>query len=163
MYKIYVGSLTDPLYYFEQPDTFGAVSTQRVNLVGQELTIDTFEPVVMDDITKLRSVSVFRSSDGKAIITADGQIYALSVSDNIVLSGLVRLDYGTPVWYYYGEALIGKFYLKKTGHIGINKYKLHCMSAVGLLDKMDHGGGLFLKATFGDVLDNILTGSEASA
>ena len=161
MYKIYVGSLTDPLYYFEQPDTFGAVSTQRVNLVGQELTIDTFEPVVMDNTNERRDVRIFRSSDGKEIIVGAGEIYALSVGDSTGPSGLVDLDYGTPVWYYYEETLIGKFYLNKTGRPALNKYKLHCVSAIGLLDKMGHDGGLFLTATFGDVLDNILTGGEA--
>lgn len=156
MYKIYIGSLDDPLYYFEQPDTFGAVSTQRVNLVGQELSIDTFEPVVMDGADTRKEVSVFLSSDGKRIITADGQVYALSVRETDEPSGLISLEYGTPVWYYYEQTLIGKFYYKSTDRAGENKYKLHCMSMVGLLDKMDHGGGLFLSATFGEVLDSIM-------
>lgn len=156
MYKIYIGSLEDPLYYFEQADTFGAVSTQRVNLVGQELSVDTFEPVVMDNINDLKDVRIFRSSDEKEIIVGAGEIYALSVGENIEPSGLISLEYGTPVWYYYEETLIGKFYYKSTDRAGENKYKLHCVSMVGLLDKMDHGGGLFLNATFGEVLDSIM-------
>lgn len=156
MYRIYVGSLSDPLYYFEQTTSFGAVSTQRVNLIGQELSIDTFEPVVMDDINDLEDVRIFRSSDGKEIIVGAGEIYALSEGDNIEPSGLIDLEYGTPVWYYYEQTLIGKFYYQKTGRPGSNKYRLHCVSAVGMLDKMTHGGGFFQTATFGDVLENIM-------
>ena len=156
MYKIYVGSLTDPLYYFEQATSFGAVSTQRVNLIGQELTIDTFEPVVMDNIDNLVNVRIFRSSDGKEIIVGAGEIYATKINDGVSLSGLIDLEYGTPVWYYYEETLIGKFYYQKTGRPGSNKYKLHCVSVVGLLDKMMHDGGLYPTATFGDILENIM-------
>lgn len=158
MYKIYIGSLDDPLYYFEQPQTFGAKSTQRVNLVGQELTIDTFEPVVMDDIDKLRNVMIFRSSDGHEILVGAGEIYAKLLSDKIGVSGLIDLPYGTPLWYFYEQMLIGKFYIKNVDRVGTNKYQPHCVSVIGLLDKMQHSGGLFLRSTFGQVVKHILHG-----
>ena len=52
-YKIIVGDLVNPDYTFEREDSFSVKATQKVALVGKELTIDTFEPEVQDDITNL--------------------------------------------------------------------------------------------------------------
>ena len=51
---------------------------------------------------------------------------------------------------------MGKFYLENVQRQGRNKYKLNCVSAIGLLDRMQHGGGLFLSSTVGDVISNII-------
>lgn len=165
-YRIYVGSQTEPDYYFEQKDSFAAKVTQKVALVGKELTIDTFEPVVQDDITNLIDAYHFRSSDGQEIETGVGEIFAVDVDKEPRASDLINLEYGTPVWYFWENTLIGKFYVSSIDRTAKNKYLLHCVSVIGLLEKMQHGGGLFLATTFQAVLSHILasdihgTGSE---
>ena len=155
-YRIYIGSVSQPDYYFEQKDSFSVKTTQKVALVGKELSIDTFEPVVQDDITHLIDAYHFRSSDGQEIVTDVGEQYVIDVGEETNESGLISLEYGTPVWYFRDNELIGNFYYSKTDRIARNQYRLNCVSAIGLLDKMQHGGGLFTATTFQTVLDHIL-------
>ncbi len=155
-YKIYVGSRTQPDYYFEQETSFDVKSVQKVSLVGKELTIDTFEPVVEDDITNLVDVYHFRSSDGHEIMDSVGQIFCIDVGEGVGESDLINLEYGTPVWYYWKDTLVGLFYSSKVEREAKNRYLLRCVSVIGLLDKMDHYGGLFTATTFGVVLDHVL-------
>ena len=155
-FKIYVGSRTSPSYYFEKEDSFSAKVTQKVALAGKELTVDTFEPEVQDDINDLTDSLHFRSSDGMEIEDIVGQLFVIDIDTNIRESDLINLEYGTPIWYYWGNNLIGKFYVSNVDRTAKNKYLLHCVSAIGLLDKMEHGGGLFTASTFQTVLDHIL-------
>lgn len=156
MDRIYVGSVDAPLFYFDDDSIEAAPVTQAVALVGQELSIDTFSPVVRDAYGETVDVYLFRSSDGHLIECAGGTIYAIDVAQSTAPSALISLPVGTPVWYYHEEELVGKFYLENVHRQGRNKYKLNCVSAVGQLDKMQHGGGLYLSATVGDVISNIM-------
>lgn len=161
MKRIVIGSLESPAFDFDDDSIeIGHASVaQAVALVGQELSIDTFSPVVRDAYETTQDVYLFRSSDGKLIECAGGAIYAIDVTQSTEPSALISLPVGTPVWYYHEEELVGKFYLEDVQRQGRNKYKLNCVSAVGRLDKMKHGGGLFLRATFADVLSHIMRGT----
>lgn len=155
--QIFVGSLTNPAYTFENDDLRGACPTsQAVALVGQELSIDVFTPTVADTEEHVKDIYHFRSADGREIQLADGSIYTLAVTDNPAGSDLINLPDGTPVWYYHEDKLVGKFYTDSVPRLGKNKYKLSCVSAIGRLEKKYHGGGLFLSTTFGAVLAHIL-------
>lgn len=158
MDRIYVGSVDAPLFSFDDDSIEAAPVTQAVALVGQELSVDTFSPVVRDAYGETVDVYLFRSSDGKLIECAGGTVYAIDVAQSTAPSALISLPVGTPVWYYHEDELVGKFYLENVQRQGRNKYKLNCVSAVGRLDKMEHSGGLFLRSTFGDALESILTG-----
>ena len=160
--RIYVGSVEEPLFYYDDDIIEAAGTAQAVALVGQELSVDTFTPIVRDETGDTLDVTLFLSSDGKAIRLANGQLYALSVEKSAEPSPIVNTPEGTPVWYYHEEELAYKGYIKSVKRVGRTKYQLNCVSAIGRLDRMQHGGGLFLTATVGDVLGNILTGSEAS-
>lgn len=153
--KIYIGSLSTPDYTFDNDTTFSANINQKVALVGQTLSYDTLTIDVEDDYDNLVDAFRFRSSDGEQIVDANGSLYVINV-EGISESGLIDLAYGTPVWYYNEDELVGKFYVDNVTRDGRNKYKLECVSAIGLLDKMQHGGGLFQQSTFGDVLAHIL-------
>lgn len=154
--KIYIGSLSEPSYYFENDSILSANVVQNVSLVGQELSIDTFTATVQDDLNNLVDVYHFRSSDGKEIELAEGDIFALDVGTDPRVSDLINLDYETPVWYYQDNTLIGKFYVESVRRTGKNAYELNTVSAIGLLDTKMHGGGLFLASTFGAVLSHVL-------
>ncbi|MCR5136104.1 MAG: hypothetical protein K6C12_03265 [Oscillospiraceae bacterium] len=154
--QIFIGSLSDPDYYFDNESIDEAGIVQNVALVGQEMSVDSFTALVRDDENNLRDVVILRSSDGKEIEDAVGQILAVDVSDELAVSDLIRLENGTPVWFYQDDILVGKFYVKSVERKGKNLYQLNTVSAIGMLDEMDHGGGLFLPSTFGAVLQHIL-------
>lgn len=156
---IYVGSLTDPMYVFRNEDIHSVPSMQAVALVGQDLSIDTFSPVVSDTWDNVHNVEILRA-EGAEIVTADGQILAIHIESVPQASDLRYIPYGTPVWYYNGDNLIGKFYIDHITRQAANKYELNCVSAIGLLDRMQHAGGLYRSATFGDVLADILAGDD---
>lgn len=154
--RIYIGSLDQPTYYFENDQIEKAAGVQSVALIGQELSVDEFNPIVADNPDNGLNVLLFRSSDGKVIELADGQIYAIDVTQSPEASSLIDIPDGTPAWYYHKDALVGKFYLQSVKRLARNRYQLHTVSAIGRLDKLYHGGGLFQASTFGDVLRHIL-------
>ena len=154
--RIYIGSLADPDFYFENDSIISANVVQTVALVGTELSVDSFTPVVMDDEDNLHDLYRFRSSDGQEIQDGVGEIFCIDISEGTNLSPLAYLENGTPVWYYQENTLIGKFYIKSVERIARNQYQLNTVSAIGMLDEMDHGGGLFTASTFGAVLAHIL-------
>ncbi len=153
---IFVGSIENPTYYFENDQIIACEVTQSVALVGQELSIDMFSPVVADNEDNLLDIAHFRSSDHKEIMTGDGQVYCTDTAENPEGSHLIEITDGTPVWYYHENELVGKYYIQAVKRQARNKYKLECVSAIGRLDKMFHGGGLFQATTFGAVLQHIL-------
>lgn len=154
--EIYVGSLDNPLFYFVNDDIKSVSSMQSVALVGQNLAIDKFSPVVSDKYDNIHNITRFTTADGEEIMTADGSIFAIDVSNHLLPSKIIDIPYGSPVWYYNNGNLIGRFYLESITRQGANEYKLNCVSAIGLLDKMYHKGGLYTSTTFGEVLDDIL-------
>ena len=159
---IYIGSNIDPSYTFDNDSTFSVSVNQKVALVGQTFSYDTLTAVVADDYANLVDLYRFRSSDGQEIVSTGGSLYCIDVGEGLDASDLLNLAYGTPVWYYQNDALIGKFYLDNVSREAKNQYKLECVSAVGILDKLQHGGGLFTPSvtpsvsTFGALLQHIL-------
>jgi len=153
---IYVGSVTEPDWLFENDRIVSCTTVQAVALVGQEMSIDKFTPVVTDAYLNMASAHLYRSSDGAVIECADGSVYAVSVEYPVGTSELVNLPYGTPVWYYQDDAIIGKFYIDTVRRVARTKYQLNCISAIGLLDRPYDAGGFFVETTFGDVLSRLV-------
>ncbi len=154
--RIFIGSPTEPDWYFDNDSLWEADVEQNVGLVGQNLSIDSFTAEVSPDEAELHDLYRFRSSDGHEITDAAGQLVVLDIGEGTNVSPLVTLEHGTPVWYYQDQELIGKFYIDSVERTGRSRYRLNCVSAIGLLADTDHGGGLFLASTFGAVLTHIL-------
>lgn len=159
MLDIYIGSQDSPDFHFDENSIESAPVHQAVALVGQELSVDTFTPIVRDDTGDTVDVTLFRSSDGKPIECAGGTLYALSVVRSAEPSPIVNTPEGTPVWYYNGDELAFKGYIESVKRVGRTRYQLNCISAIGLLDRMKHGGGLYVNTTVKDVIDSILRSS----
>ena len=153
---IYIGSLTAPSYKFDNDSTFTAKISQKVALVGQTMSYDTLTIEVADDYSNVVKIYGFRSSDGHEIVSGLGEKFCVDVGNTFAESGLLDVGYGTPVWYYNDDDLVGKFYLDVVTREGKNLYKIECVSAIGLLDKLQHGGGMYQQSTFGAVLRHIL-------
>lgn len=156
---IYVGSLDNPSFEFHNDQILSCSSVQAVALVGQELSMDTFSPVVMDDPSKFYDIYHYRVS-GQEIRTGDGKVFAINADTSTPYgnrpNAIINIPDGTPVWYYHDEELVGKFYVESVDRRAKNQFRINCTSFIGLLDKMDHGGGYFRSTTFGTVLAHIM-------
>lgn len=60
-----------------------------------------------------------------------------------------------PVTYYYRQKQIGIFYLQSVQQITENKYELYATSAIGLLMKRIHRGGIYTGQTVKEILPDI--------
>lgn len=64
--------------------------------------------------------------------------------------------YGTPVYWMRGGTLLGKFYCRQVLRKSKDDYQLTAVSAVGVLDKQTHYGGIYTGQTFAQVAADIL-------
>lgn len=114
------------LFDYKAKDIISLEGQTAVNIVGEELSIDTLSAVVHD----------------------------YGEQENV--SNVVNVKYGTPIYWLDGTYLRGKFYTKKVTRIGKNKYKIDAISAIGLLDKIQHQGGVYYRERFDRILKDIL-------
>lgn len=80
----------------------------------------------------------------------------IEVEYNDTDSELRNLAWATPVFYFSGDNMVGKFYSKKVIRTGTTKYRIECTSALGILDYEKFYGGLYTGQTFSDVVNDIL-------
>ena len=116
-------------------------------LVSDFLTVDTMTATVRDDLVRT------------GLVCAEGTLlYSGALLQ--AKGSAVRLDqagkYGEPVLQYRGEELFGKFYLDNIKRIGANTYELNTLSAVGLLVKDKHYGGIYNGETAGEIIEDII-------
>lgn len=82
-------------------------------------------------------------------------------SINVFYSGqqmdaLRMLPFGTPVWYFKNGTLVYKIYINKITRVAKTEFQLDCVSAIGLLDKSSHIGGVYTGETVGEILESII-------
>ena len=156
--KILIGAdRSAPLYSFstENPKEVKKLSCVLSSaLSGDELAIDQLLPTVYSEVI-LRAAFVPSGSSG--LVTADGKTFMVYPDD----LPLERLPYGTPIWYYSGDTLIGKFYLKRALRSGKFWVDITAVSAIGILDGQTHYGGIYTGQKFRDVAADIIGGSVA--
>ena len=110
------------------------------SLDGEELAIDTFE--FRADLKKF----AFMTSGGKALTTRDGKIFMCNANAG-------EFKFGDIVRHEHGDTLIGKFYLKKPpARVGKTQFDFISESAMGLLDKRKHYGGVYEGTPAGDII-----------
>ena len=156
--KILIGAdRSAPLYSFS---TRNPKEVKRLSFVlssalsGDELAIDQLLPTVYSEVI-LRAAFVPSGSSG--LITSDGKLFSVYPGD----LHLDRLPYGTPVWYYSNNALMGKFYLKRALRSGKFWVDITAVSAIGILDGQTHYGGIYTGQKFRNVAADIIGGSVA--
>jgi hypothetical protein len=159
---IYIGSVIDPLYHFENVQIVmnSAKGVFALDVIGNELSVDQFSVVIRwteDDMF-----------DG--FITSDDKVFQTSTNDDLLVlqyagastelkDFLKELPFGTPVWWYVNSSFYAKGYLKSVDRQSKNSFKLTCVSGVGLLDTSMHPGNLYQNAAIQDVLASIIGGA----
>lgn len=126
------------------------------SLSGEELSYDTASFVI--DLANRYA--------GGAFLVTDGIFF---VTEGMFLTRGSTWDGGAPMSFPYGYVVIftdngvqRKFYLSAVTRIGPSRFKLDCISAIGLLAAMNYNGGIWTQdapTTVQDVIEDILDGS----
>ncbi len=116
-------------------------------LVSDALTVDTFTAVVTDN----PQASMLLAADG--LLAYSGGLLAVKTAAKTLDK---TSEYGAPVWHYRGDSIYGKFYLDNIKRIGKTLYEINTISAVGLLVKAKHYGGIYNGETAGEVIADII-------
>ena len=159
--ELFVGDLTTPTFHFTDSDLLRANGELSVDIVGNRLAQDEIELTVSWDAIG-ENIQVFAPADFDAILGADDLFFATNYTGT---EDLTTIPYGTPVWYYFDSALVGKFHTKRIIQTGVNTYEIQLMSAVGLLSNLIDRGGMYKVAnndTFLSVLAQILEGTAGA-
>ncbi len=157
---IYIGSLENPMYHYQNSDTDGGSNegTFSVDVIGNELAIDQFSVTVHQDGSHVGFYDVndnlFITSDDEEfeVIAAEGEGVDLKTY-------MSELAYGVPVWWYVDGDFYAKGYLKSIDRVSKFGFKLTCISGVGLLDTTMHAGGIYQSVTISTVLASIIGGA----
>ena len=148
--KILIGSdQLAPLYTFENPIIKSCACVLSSTLVGDELAIDQFMPVVYH-AGYIRQKLVPVGSSG--LVTSDGKQFMVYPGTGF----LDKIPYGTPIWYKSGDNLVGKFYTKRILRTGRAYFDILAVSAIGILDGQKHYGGIYTGQKFRDVAADII-------
>lgn len=120
------------------------------SIVAESLAADKFSFTVINRMDQpgdaLESLTdVLESSGGEML-----------VSSRVDISDVTDFIYGTPVLFYHGSNLFGKFYVENVTRISKYQYRFECCSAVGMLLNIKHYGGVYHNETFSDLVDDIL-------
>ena len=121
-------------------------------IVQSELSIDTLDA----NIFSLCKVPIeLDPADYDGMETSDGRvIYCRPDGPDIT-----DIPYGTPVEYYRNDVLAARLYKSDIVRDGVSVYRLSAVSAIGLLDKLPHMGGLYTGQPVSAVLADIIGGA----
>lgn len=122
--NIYIGSVENPLFHFSNAPGYESILTEckadiSTDLISSELPIDTL------------------------VFSVDGRF--AGGTENISPE---TVPGGTKVFYYYGDTLVGKFYVNRLVKTGKHKWTFECENYIGLLDNKPFYG-LYYRAEYG--------------
>lgn len=64
--------------------------------------------------------------------------------------------YGTTIFYYSNDSLVGKYYVSEIERRGLKKYLIRATSLIGLIEKEDFYGGFYSGENFSDIVNDVL-------
>ena len=154
---IILGSPSSPIASFSGTQVESVTGQSAVDIISDSLSIDTLDP----DLRYLFSVpTVYASANAGCIVSSDGKVYC-GHFEGEDLVGI--LPWGTPLAWYRGGELRGKFYVKTVTQQSPDKWNIHAMSIVGILDKQKHYGRVYTGQSWISVLQEIMGGSVGAA
>lgn len=69
---------------------------------------------------------------------------------------LFSQEYGTAIFYYSNNYLVGKYYINEIERIGLKRYRIRGTSLIGLIEKEEFYGGMYNGETFKSVVQDVL-------
>ena len=147
--NVAVGDLYDPMVVFSRSEMISLNSETAVDLIGKELYVDSCTPVVNYEVVPRRRFRPSNYSSG--MLTSDGAIFCGHYTED-----LRKLPYGTKVHFISSGIDAGEYFVKNVERIGKLQYRINSISAVGLMDRQVHKGGIYTGQYFENVVREIL-------
>jgi len=128
------------------------------SFTGEELQYDTFDVEIK---TTDLMPTWFIPKESSGLITADNKQFGVRPYIILEVKDTSIFGYGVPVIYKHDGKLVGKFYMSDKQRSGKAKWKIKCVSGVGILAELNHYGGIYFGASFEEVLADIIGGAVA--
>ncbi len=125
------------------------------SLDGNELQYDT-----MDAVLDLGSMipTLFKPKDADGLLTIENELYGVRPLIQILVADPTLYKYGEEVIYKHDGVLVGKYYMTSIKRVGKTKYRISCVSPIGLLVNSQHYGGIYSGIKFSDLVAEIIGG-----
>lgn len=146
--RIVIGDVSDPIVEFENAEIISIDTDTSVSMIGEELYIDQFTTTVKYFVWE---PYVFKPTDYDGFMSSDSMLLCSRQNYDIRL-----LPYGTKITYYVSGDIAGVFYVKSVERTQRAWYKINGISAIGLLDKQYHKGGIYTGQYLQDVIEDII-------
>ena len=149
--KVVIGDEENPILTFYNDNIEGITEESCVSAIGDELFIDQFVPIVKFGL-------IIRYE----ICPADREFYdRVLTKEGLILCGkytydIRKIPYGTPVRFYNNNRIAGLYYVDNVDRIGKEKFQINCISAIGLMNRQRHKGGVYTGQSFEDVVREII-------
>ena len=144
--RIVVGELENPIFDLDNSQLRKVETTLRSSFAGDELAFDT-----LSADTFAGEEYGLVSSEGYDLESSEG--YELVTSPQDVANDIPA---ETPVRYFIGDTLKGKFYTQQITRENRFFYLIDAVSAIGLLVTRPHYGGMYAGETFETVAGEII-------
>lgn len=146
--KIVIGDIPSPILTFENDNIESVSEESAVSIIGEELFIDQFVPIVKYQVF-LRYV--FKPTNYDRFLTKDGKVMCGHYNYDLRM-----LPYGTKITFYSNNKIDGVFYCENVERVGKEMYQLNAMSAIGLMNRQISKGGIYTGQKFATVLNEIV-------
>lgn len=147
--RIVIGDPNNPIFVFENDQLRQVDVVLRSSYSGDELAYDQ-----LNASTFAGEAWDLASNEGDDLYSSEDFQLVSSPAD---ITGYISA--GTPVRYYVNDNLVGKFYAQPATRENRLVYDITAISAIGLLSKQAHKGGLYNGETFAEVAADIIGGA----
>lgn len=149
--KVVIGDEDAPILTFYNESIKNVTEETAVSLIGDELFIDQFVPIVNYELLIQYILTPADQENYNGLISADGYVLCSRYNYDIR-----NIPYGTPVRFYVDGKINGLFYCNTVDRQGKNLFKINCMSAIGLMDRQRSKGGIYTGQRFDAVAAEIM-------
>ena len=146
--RIVIGDLAAPMMVFENDQITRVYEDTAVSMIGDELYIDQFVPIVNYQVYLH---GIFIPSNYGRFLTADSKPFAPVYNYDIR-----KLPYGTKVTFYSDDKVQGEYFVDAVERTAKSEYKINAMSAIGLMHRQQHNGGVYSGVGFSNLVAEIL-------
>lgn len=149
--KVVIGDEENPILVFYNDTIEGVTEESCVSPIGDELFIDQFVPIVKYGLLIRYQIAPADRDNYDRILTKEGLILCGKYNYDIR-----KIPYGTPIRFYTNDRIAGLYYCDEVERIGKDKFKINCISAVGLMNRQRHQGGIYTGERFDAVVRDIV-------
>lgn len=148
--EIIIGELDAPIFHFFNAEIATLAGEYAVDLIGNELSIDRFNPVAR---YIYHAQQILQPADYDGMETTDGYVLNGYWNENPA-----DVPYGTPCWHYVDGEMTRKLYIDHIERTAVDKWKISAMSIIGVLDAQPHRGGVYTGKSVAEVLREFFGG-----